>query len=90
MAGERRAQPRVTVYRAVVPDREGEVREVEYEAVADALHFACRDLREGRRRPLAIIEDGVVVYDAAEIARRCAEEEETAGRGPATGGGGGQ
>lgn len=75
MARDRRAEKRVTVYRAVVSSSD-EIREVEYEAIADALHFACRDLREGRRRPLAILENGEVVYDADGIAAACRELEE--------------
>jgi hypothetical protein len=75
MPMDRRKHSRVTVYRAEVPGS-AEVWEVEYEAVADALHFACRDLREGRRRPLEIVEDGVRVHDGDSIARACQEEEE--------------
>ena len=74
MESDRRSRPRVTVYRAELPD--GEIREVEYEAIADALHFACRDLREGRRTPIAIVEDGVIVYDRAAIANECRERDE--------------
>ena len=74
MAGDRRAHQRVVLYRAEVPET-GEIREVEYPAIADALHFACRDLREERRRPLEIIEDGVVVYDAESIPEACQEKE---------------
>lgn len=74
MPRDRRERKRVTIYRAEVPDSPGEIWSVEYEAVADALHFACRDLREGRRRPLEITEDGVVVYDAEAIARECRED----------------
>ena len=69
---DRRDTERVTVYRAQISDSD-EVREVEYEAVADALHFACRDLREGRRTPLSITESGVLIYDAEAIARLCDE-----------------
>lgn len=72
MARDRRAEKRVTVYRASVPDGE-EIWEVEYEAVSDALHFACRDLREGRRQPIEILEEGEVLYDAAGIAAACRE-----------------
>lgn len=75
MARDRRSEKRVTVYRAEVTDSD-ELWEVEYEAVAEALHFACRDLRQGRRRPLEILEDGVVVYDAAGISEACAGREE--------------
>lgn len=74
MPSDRRSEKRVTVYRAAVP-QEDELWEVEYEAVADALHFACRDLREGRRQPLEILEDGEVLYDAAGIAAACKELE---------------
>ena len=70
---DRRSDKRVTLYRARVRDSD-EVWEVEYEAVADALHFACRDLREGRRTPLSISEDDVLVHDADAIARLCADE----------------
>lgn len=69
---DRRATERVTLYRARISDSD-EIWEVEYEAVADALHFACRDLREGRRTPLSISEDGMLVYDAGAIARMCEE-----------------
>ena len=74
MPHDRRSQPRVTVYRAEL--RDGSIWEVEYTAVADALHFACRDLREGRRSPLEILEDGVVVLDGAAIARECGDREQ--------------
>jgi hypothetical protein len=70
MAHDQRSRKRVTVYRAEVPNSD-ELWEVEYDAVADALHFACRDLRSGRRRPIEIIEDGVTIYDAEGIARVC-------------------
>lgn len=70
MTQDRRHQPRITVYRAEIPGS-SEIWQVEYEAVADALHFACRDLREKRRRPIAILEDGVVRYDAEAISRAC-------------------
>lgn len=70
MSAERRAQKRVILYRAELP-HSAEPYEVVYEAVADALHFACRDLRTGRRRPVAIVEDGVVVLDAEGIAAEC-------------------
>lgn len=70
---ERRRSKRVVLYRAEVPG-EDEVYEVEYESVADAIHFACRDLRAERRRPLEILEDGEVVLDVREILRRCEEE----------------
>ena len=73
MPHDRRSQPRVTVYRAEL--RDGSIWEVEYEAIADALHFACRDLREGRRLPIAIVEDGVVMLDRAAIGRECVERE---------------
>lgn len=72
MPADRRSRKRVIVYRAALPDSD-ELWEVEYEAVADALHFACRDLREGRRNPLEILEDGVQVYDADSIAEACEE-----------------
>ena len=74
MAYDPRRRKRITVYRAQVP-HSAELWEVEYEAVADALHFACRDLREGRRRPIEIVEDGVVIHDADGIARLCAEQQ---------------
>ena len=83
MDHDRRSQKRVTVYRAALPST-GEIREVEYESIADALHFACRDLREGRRRPLAIVEDGVVIHDEESFARVCEQlEQEFAERHPA-------
>ncbi len=67
---DRRAQRRIVLYRAAVRD-DPEPYEVAYESVADALHFACRDLRTDRRRPLAIVEDGIVVLDAEGIAAEC-------------------
>lgn len=79
MERDRRSEKRVTVYRAEVPGRPDEWR-VEYESVADALHFACRDLRERRRRPIEIVEDGVRVYDAEGIAAECRRIEEDAKR----------
>ena len=69
---DRRADKRVTIYRARISDSD-EIREVEYESVSDALHFACRDLREGRRTPLSISEDGVLIYDAEAISSLCRE-----------------
>jgi hypothetical protein len=72
MTHDRRSNKRVVTYRASVPG-EGETYEVEYESVADALHFACRDLRTGRRTPLHILEDGEEVYDEEGIVRACAE-----------------
>ena len=74
MNRDRREQKRVVLYRAEVPD-EPEPYEVAYESVADALHFACRDLRTGRRRPLALVEDGIVVLDAEAIRAECAAQE---------------
>ena len=82
MPRDRRSPPRVTVYRA--EERDGEIWEVEYEAIADALHFACRDLREGRRRPIEIVEDGVVMLDAAEISRQCERREQEQADPPST------
>lgn len=77
MPSERRSSKRVTVYRAEDAGVPGGVHEVEYESVADALHFALRDLREGRRTPLEIREDGRLVLDreaiAAELRARDAE-----------------
>jgi hypothetical protein len=49
--------------------------EAEYASVADALHFACRDLQEGRRIPLSVTEDGTVIYDAEAIKRVCADKD---------------
>jgi hypothetical protein len=72
MATDRRSRKRVVIYRANIPHSDEEWR-VEYDAVADALHFACRDLREGRRIPIEITEDGVCVHDAASIAQTCEE-----------------
>ena len=69
---DRRTTERVTVYRAQISDSD-EIWEVEYESISDALHFACRDLREGRRTPLSITEDCVLIYDAEAIARFCSE-----------------
>lgn len=90
MPRDRRTEKRVIVYRAEIPQSD-ELWEVEYEAVADALHFACRDLREGRRRPIEIVEDGLVVYDAERLAAACrsldedrmAPDDLTAGEQPA-------
>jgi hypothetical protein len=77
MSPDRRRSRRVTVYRAEIPHTSPpEIWEVEYEALADALHFACRDLREGRRKPLEILEDGVRVYDATSLEAACREREE--------------
>lgn len=73
MPTDRRSQKRVIVYRAATPGSD-ELWEVEYEAVAEALHFACRDLRDGRRNPLEILEDGVQVHDPESIASACREE----------------
>ena len=73
MPADRRQRNRVIVYRAKLADSD-EVWEVEYKAVADALHFACRDLREGRRSPLEILEDDVQVHDARSIAAACQEK----------------
>ncbi len=70
MPVDRRSRKRVTVYRARIPHT-NELWEVEYEAIADALHFACRDLRDGRRHPVEIVEDGVVIYDADALTRAC-------------------
>lgn len=70
---DRRKSQRVVVYRARVPEQD-EVYEVEYESVADAVHFACRDLRARRREPIEILEDGAPVMDAGAIARHCEEE----------------
>ena len=73
MNRDRRAKKRVIVYRAAIPDS-SEIWEVEYEAVADALHFACRDLRENRRAPIEILEDGARIYDAEGIERACRDQ----------------
>lgn len=70
MARDRRTQKRVILYRAALPDSD-EIHEVEYPAISDALHFACHDLRDGRRRPIEILEDGVQVHDADAIGREC-------------------
>ena len=72
MAQDRRHRKRLVVYRARVASSD-ELLELEYPAVADALHFACRDLRDGRREPLEILEDGVQVYDAEGIEAACRE-----------------
>jgi hypothetical protein len=77
MSPDRRGSRRVVLYRAELPHTSPvEYWEVEYEALADALHFACRDLREGRRKPVEILEDGVVRYDAASLVNACREREE--------------
>ncbi len=83
---DRRTSKRVTVYRARI-SRLDEVWEVDYESVADALHFACRDLKEGRRTPLSITEDGALIYDAETIKRVCAEEDAGLGTAAAEGDG---
>jgi hypothetical protein len=76
MPTDRRRTRRVVVYVAELPHTDPvEYYRVEYEAIADALHFACRDLREGRRRPVEIREDGVLVYDAEGLAAACRERE---------------
>lgn len=76
MSSDRRRNPRVVVYRAALPHTHPvEYYEVEYAAIADALHFACRDLREGRRKPVEILEDGVRIYDADGLAEACRERE---------------
>ena len=77
MPADRRSHDRVTVYRAEVVGSE-ELWEVEYQAVSEALHFACRDLHEGRRRPIEIVEDGVLVHDAAGIAQICRQRSPSA------------
>lgn len=77
MQADRRTTKRVVVYRAELPHTSPtEYWQVEYEAVSEALHFACRDLREGRRRPIEIVEDGVVLHDADDLVRICREREE--------------
>lgn len=77
MPPDRRSSKRVTLYRAELPHTSPvEYWEVEYEALAEALHFACRDLREGRRKPVQILEDGVVLYDEDGIVAACREREE--------------
>jgi hypothetical protein len=76
MSPDRRSSRRVVVYRAEIPHTSPtEYWQVEYEAMADALHFACRDLREGRRKPVEIIENGVVIYDAEGLVNACRERE---------------
>ena len=83
MAADRRSSRRVTIYRAEIPHTSPpELWEVEYESLSDALHFACRDLREGRRRPLEILEDGVRIYDAESLEAACREREESKGSEP--------
>lgn len=84
MNRDRRSQARVIVYRAQIPESNA-LHEVEYSAIADALHFACRDLREGRRTPLEILEDGVQIYDAVGIASACKERMEGKSRGQGLG-----
>ncbi len=83
---DRRTSKRVTVYRARV-SHSNEVWEVDYDSVADALHFACRDLKEGRRTPLSITEGGALIYDAETIKRVCAEEDSGLGTTAAEGDG---
>jgi hypothetical protein len=81
---ERRANKRVTVYRAQIPGSK-KVWEAEYDAVADALHFACRDLREGRRIRLSITEEGSLIYDGEIIKRVCRKEDARLGESAAEG-----
>lgn len=77
MSPDRRRNRRVIVYRAEIPHTSPpEIWEVEYEALSDALHFACRDLREGRRKPIEISEDGVRLYDAESLEAACRERDE--------------
>ena len=59
-AQDRRIAERVTVYRAHVSGTQ-KIWQAEYEGIADALHSACRDLREGRRTPLSMLESGVCI-----------------------------
>lgn len=76
MQSDRRSARRVVVYRAELPHTSPvEYWQVEYDAVGDALHFACRDLREGRRKPVEIRENGVVLYDAEGLVEACRERE---------------
>ena len=78
MSPDRRSSRRVVIYRAELPHTSPtEYWEVEYEALAEALHFACRDLREGRRKPVEILEDGRVVYDAEGLVDACRQREES-------------
>lgn len=70
MAHDRRAHKRVVTYRATVKES-GELHEVQYDAISDALHFACRDLRGKRRQPIEILEDGVRIFDADAIREEC-------------------
>lgn len=77
MASDRRMRRRMIVYRAELPHTSPvEYWQVEYESLAEALHFACRDLREGRRKPVEILEDGVVVYDARSLPEACRKREQ--------------
>ena len=76
MQSDRRSAKRVVVYRAELPHTSPvEYWQVEYDAISDALHFACRDLREGRRRPVEIREDGKLVYDADGLAAACRQRD---------------
>lgn len=89
MPSDRRSNRRVTVYRAEDPGVPGGIHEVEYESVADALHFALRDLREGRRTPLEIREDGRLVLDQDAIAAELRTRDAGDGVAPTSGSEGG-
>ena len=52
-ARDRRIAERVTVCRAHLSGTQA-TGQAEYEDIADAIHFACRDLRKGRRTSLSL------------------------------------
>ncbi len=70
------------LYRAMVPEEGGggELKEVEYESVEDALRAACRDVRAGYK-PIGIwaTADRSLVYSADAIRKYCARPPDTAG-----------
>ena len=74
MLRDRRSEERIVLYRAEIPG-EAAPHEVQYESVADAFHFACRDLHSGRRTPVEITESGIVVYDAERIRVECEQKQ---------------
>ena len=74
MPQDRRSEERIVLYRAEVPG-EAAPHEVQYESVADALHFACRDLHSGRRIPIEITESGIVVQNADGIRAECEQKQ---------------
>lgn len=62
------------LYRAAhvgAADGEGELKEVEYDSVEEALHHACRDIRAGYK-PIGIwAPDRSLIHGAAAIRQHC-------------------